>query len=71
MFDGCGSLVGLIAGGTGEQTAVLSMEQINRAGGEVYGAERRTDDYAERRTNDYAERGTDDYAKRSADDYGS
>ena len=71
VFDGCGSLVGLIAGGTGEQTAVLSMEQINRAGGEVYGAERRTDDYAERRTNDYAERGTDDYAKRSADDYGS
>ncbi|HIY61672.1 MAG TPA: serine protease [Candidatus Eisenbergiella pullistercoris] len=71
VFDGCGSLVGLIAGGTGEQTAVLSMEQINRAGGEVYGAERRTDDYAERRTNDYAERGTDDYAKRSADGYGS
>ena len=45
VFDGCGSFVGLLLGGAEEQIAVLSMEQVNQAGAEVYGSLRETEDY--------------------------
>ena len=45
VFDGCGNFVGLVLGGTQGQTAVLSMEQVNQAGAEIYGSLRGTEDY--------------------------
>ena len=45
VFDGCGSFVGLVLGGTGEQTAALSMELVNDACEEVCGIRRETDAY--------------------------
>lgn len=45
VFDAYGHLVGMILGGNGTETAVLSMEKINAAYLELYGIQRNTEDY--------------------------
>lgn len=48
VFDGYGNLIGMVIGGNGAETAVLSMENLNSAYEELYGIRRNTEDYGEK-----------------------
>ena len=45
VFDGSGNFVGMLAGGSGNNAAALSMETVNEAYEEVFGRRRNTEEY--------------------------